>query len=313
MTFGPVLRLNHNETGGSTMEKGRFILSSDSTTDFSDQYIKENQIHMLHLSYTMEGVNYSGIDGDKLTEKEFYAKMRAGFMPTTAQINPENAKTFFLELLKSGKDILHLAFSSKLSGSYSSVKLAADELMEEDPSRKIVVIDSKAASLGEGLYVHYGVKLRDEGKSMEEAAQWLLDNRDKFCHYFTVDDLHHLHRGGRVSKASAILGTMLGIKPLLHVDEEGRLIPLYKVRGRKQSLDKLVDEMEARTKNDRNEICFISHGDCLQDAEYVRDQIKKRLGIKHFLINYVGPVIGAHSGPNTIALFFIGDTKKVER
>ena len=171
--------------------------------------------------------------------------------------------------ISQGKDILHLAFSSGLSGSYNSVRMAAEELREEFPDRKIVVIDSLCASLGEGLFVDKAVEMKEEGKSLEENAAWLEENKLNFCHVFTVDDLFHLHRGGRVSKVAAVVGTMINLKPLLHVDNEGHLIPLKNVRGRRKSLSGLVTMMEERIGDwkDKNTKIFISHGDCQEDAE----------------------------------------------
>ena len=181
--------------------------------------------------------------------------------------------------------------------------------MEKNPEAKIIVIDSLCASLGEGLLVHKAVELRDAGKSIEEVAKWVEENKLHLCHQFTVDDLNHLHRGGRVSKATAIIGTLVSVKPVLHVDNEGHLTSLVNVRGRKKSLNTLVDNMAKLVGNYENDIVFISHGDCLEDAEYVAELIKERFGITDFLINYVSPTIGAHSGPGTIALFFMGETR----
>ena len=183
------------------------------------------------------------------------------------------------------------------------------ELMEENPGVRITVIDSLAASLGEGLLVHKAVTMRDQGKSYDEVVNWLEENKLHLVHNFTVDDLFHLHRGGRVSKATAILGTMINIKPILHVDDEGHLIAVGKVRGRKKSLTTLVDNMEKQIGSYRsqNDIVMISHGDCLEDAEYVKKLVEERFGIHEFLIHYVGPTIGAHSGPGTIALFYLGE------
>ena len=205
--------------------------------------------------------------------------------------------------------MLHLAFSSGLSGSYNSVRLAAEELKEEYPDRKIIVVDSLCASLGEGLFVYKAVQMKEAGASMEEVAAWLEEHKQNFCHVFTVDDLFHLYRGGRVSKAAAIVGTMINLKPLLHVDDEGHLIPLSKVRGRKKSLATLVSMMEERIGSwkDKNDIIFISHGDCEEDAQYVAKLVREKFGYESFLINTIGATIGTHSGPGTVALFFMGE------
>lgn len=284
----------------------KYIITTDTTSDLPQEYLRQYNIGLLPLYYSFNGTVY----GDKLDlePKEFYAKMRGGAMPTTMAVNPEVAKEVFTDLFKEGYDILHIAFSSALSGSCSVAATVARELNEEHPEAKIIVIDSLCASLGEGLLVHKAVKLKESGKTIDETADWLEKNKRNICHMFTVDDLHHLHRGGRVSKATAIIGTLINVKPVLHVDNEGRLIPLNNVRGRKKALISLVDQMEHRLKDYQgtNDIVFISHGDCKEEAEFVADQIKERFGIHDFLINFVSPTIGSHSGPGTVALFFLG-------
>ena len=284
-----------------------YIITTDTTTDLPEDYIKKHDLGIMSLTYTLEGTTYS--KDNPLDVRLFYEKMRNGSMPTTSQVNPENAKNIFLPYLKDGYDILHIAFSSGLSGSYNSTRIAAEELSEEFPDRKITIIDSLAASLGEGLLVHKAVMLKEQGADLDTVADWVEQNKLHIVHNFTVDDLFHLHRGGRVSKATAILGTMINVKPILHVDDEGHLIALSKVRGRKKSLQALVDSMEKQmgAYRSQNDIVFISHGDSLADAQYVADLVKQRFGIESFLINYVGPTIGAHSGPGPIALFYMGD------
>ena len=261
----------------------------------------------MSLKYIIEDATY---DWDNpLPEHEFYDKMRAGSMPTTSQVNPDEAKAVFKTYIEQGYDILHIAFSSGLSGTCASARIAADELMEKYPDRKIVVVDSLCASLGEGLLVHKAVLMREAGKSLDEVAQWTEENKLFVCHNFTVDDLFHLHRGGRVSKATAILGTMINIKPVLHVDDEGHLVALSKVRGRKKSLNALVDRMEVQMGEFENTTVAISHGDCLEDAQYVAELIRTRYGIQDIMINFVGPTIGAHAGPGVVALFFMGQPR----
>ena len=289
-----------------------FKITTDSTADLPVSYLKENNVGCMPISYILDGVTYGG--DKELDWKEFYAMMREqGKMPTTSQINPAEAKEYFEEYIKTDKEILHLAFSSGLSGTCGNMRMAAEEIMEEHPDVKIVVVDSLCASMGEGLFVHKAVKLRDQGKSLEETAAWLNENAQNFVHVFTVDDLFHLYRGGRVSKTAAVIGTLVSIKPKLHVDSEGHLIVIGKVRGRKKSLSALVDYMEekmgSRVQENKDDYVFISHGDALEDAEYVRDQIRERFGMEHFMINHIGPTIGAHSGPGTIALFFMGDSR----
>lgn len=288
------------------MEK--YIITTDSTTDLPESYIQEANLPIMSLTYTLEGTTYRR--GNDLPVKEFYEKMRNGALPTTSQVNPEEAKELFREVFKEhDADILHIAFSSGLSGSYNSSRIAAEELAEEYPDRKIVVVDTLCASLGEGLFLHKALQNQKNGMSLEENAKWLEDNKLHLVHNFTVDDLFHLHRGGRVSKTAAILGTIINLKPVLHVDNEGHLVALSKVRGRKKSLTSLVDNMEKQLGSfrDKNDIIFISHGDCEEDAQYVADLIKQRLGYDNFLINHIGPTIGTHSGPGTVALFYMGE------
>ncbi|NLK74818.1 MAG: DegV family protein [Clostridiales bacterium] len=286
-----------------------FVITTDSTCDLPQDYLAKHNINVAPLYYSFNDIVY----GEKniLTEKEFYNKMRNGAMPTTMAVNPDTIKEIFTRLINQGYDILHIAFSSGLSGSCSVATTVAREMCEENPDIKITVVDSLCASLGEGLLVHKAVQLKEKGKSLDEIASWLEENKLNLCHIFTVDDLHHLHRGGRVSKTSAIIGTLINVKPVLHVDNEGHLIPLNNVRGRKKALISLVDNMEARLDGyrDQNDTVFISHGDCLEDAEFVASLVKERYGINDILINYVCPTIGAHSGPGTVALFFMGNKR----
>lgn len=285
-----------------------FIITTDTTSDLPVEYIQEHHIGMLSLTYTLEGNTYNW--DNPMPVKDFYDCMRNGSLPTTSQVNPEEAKLLFERIIKEqDADILHIAFSSGLSGSYNSSRIAAEELAEEYPNHRIIVIDSLCASLGEGLLVHKAVTLKDQGKSLEETAAWLEENKLHLVHNFTVNDLFHLYRGGRVSKTAAFVGTMINLKPILHVDNEGHLIPLSKVRGRKKSMLALVDAMEKQVGSwkDKNDVIFISHGDCEDEAQYLADLIKERLGYESYLIHYVGPTIGAHTGPGVIALFYMGD------
>ena len=287
----------------------KFIITTDNMSDLPESFINENNIGQMSLSYILDGETYN--KDNSLSESEFYDRMRKGSMPITSQINPEAARIELEKYLKEGYDIIHVAFSSALSGSCNSVNIAAKELAEEYPEAKIVVIDSLLASLGQGLLVCKLVEMKKEKKSFEELVKWATDNREHICSYFTVDDLFHLFRGGRVSKATAIIGSIINIKPVLHIDKEGKLISIGKARGRKKSLLTLIDKMDekmGRYKED-NKTIFISHGDCLQDAQFVQQTIKERYAIESFIVSYVGPVIGAHSGPGTLALFFMGEER----
>ena len=286
-----------------------FIITTDTCCDLPKSYIKENGLDVVTLYYNMKGVAY-GKDVE-LEVKAFYDMMRAGEMPSTMAANPEELREMFEKYLKAGKDVLHLAFSSELSSSYSNAAVVARELNEEYTDNKVVVIDTLSASLGQGLVIYKAVQLREDGWSIDEVARWVEENRLHFCHQFTVDDLNHLYRGGRVSKLTAVAGTLIQVKPILHVNDEGKLIPIGKVRGRKKSLMALVDNMERTigSYRDKNDIVFISHGDALEEAEYVAGLVKERFGIENFLIHPVSPTIGAHSGPGTIALFYMGDRR----
>lgn len=286
-----------------------FKITTDSTADLPVEYLKENNVGCIPLSYILDGVTY-GWDKE-LDWKEFYRLMREeGKMPTTSQINPAEAKAYFENCIKTDKEILHIAFSSGLSGTCNNIRLGAEEVMEEHPDVKITVIDSLSASMGEGLFVHKAVRLRNAGKSMEETAQWLEGHKLNLVHVFTVEDLFHLYRGGRVSKTAAVIGTLASIKPKLHVDNEGHLIVIGKIRGRKKSLTELADYMGEKmgkwVQENRDDYVFISHSDALEDAERVRDMVRDRFGVEHFLINNIGPTIGAHTGSGTVALFFMG-------
>lgn len=286
-----------------------YVIMTDSSADLPADYLKKNEIFSASLKYTIDGDTYD--NDDEVAALSFYDKVRNGSMPTTSQVNPEEAKEKLLEALKVNKNILCLSFSSGLSGTYNSFRLAAEEIMEEDDSANIIVIDSLCASLGQGLFVHKAVELRDKGVDIDDASKWLEDHKLNMVHAFTVADLNHLARGGRLSKVAAVVGTIISLKPVLHVDNEGHLVNIFNVRGRKKSLSALVDYMEKHmgSYKENNDIVFISHGDNAEDAQYVADEIKKRFGIEKFLINPIGPTIGAHAGPDTIALFFMGDER----
>lgn len=285
-----------------------FVIVTDTTTDLPRDYVEKHHLYMMSLPYTLEGTSYTW--EKPMPVKDFYDKMRAGSLPTTSQANPEEAALLYESILKDNDvDILHIAFSSGLSGSFNSCRIASADVCEKYPDHRIVVVDSLAATLGQGLLVYKAVQLKEAGKSLDEVAAWVEENKYHLVHNFTVDDLFHLHRGGRLSKTAAIVGTMINLKPVLHVDDEGHLVMLSKVRGRKKSLIGLVDCMEKQLGNwkDKNDIIFISHGDCPEDAQFVADLIKERFGYENFMIDYIGATIGAHSGPGTVALFYLGD------
>lgn len=282
-----------------------YRIVTDSTTDITPEMIRQLDITVIPLNYTLEGRTYQNIPG-ATDSKAFYDKLRAGSMSTTAQVNAEEFCDEFTPFLSAGEDVLYIAFSSGLSGTCQSAQIAKRQLEEQFPGRRVEVFDSLAASMGEGLLVYLAARQKQAGLSLDQLIAWLRENVLHLCHWFTVDDLNHLKRGGRVSAATALVGTMLGIKPVLHVDDEGHLIPVSKVRGRKQSLEELVRKMEETAIDPAGQTVFISHGDCLEDAQYVQRRVQERLGVKTFYINHIGPVIGAHSGPGTVALFFLG-------
>lgn len=288
----------------------KYKLLCDCTADLPDSYYKEHNIETIFLPIMMDGVTYESSNDFDI--KEFYQKMRDGSMPTTSQATPDAYTVFFNKEMENGEyDLLFLSFSSALSGSYNSARLAAEDIMSENPDTKIYVIDSLCASLGEGLLLHKACEVRDKGASIDELKDWIENNRLHIVHDFTVDDLNHLHRGGRVSKATAIIGTLANIKPILHVDNEGRLIAVGKVRGRKKAIQALLENMEQKigSYRDKNDIVFICHGDCEEDAIAVTEEIKKRFGIEKFLYYYTGATIATHSGPGTLSIFYMGDVR----
>lgn len=286
-----------------------YIITTDNNSDLPESFYKEHGLGCTYLSYSIDGKNYT--HENFLSDHEFYEKMRNGAMPTTAQVNPEDVKLMMKPYLEAGKDILHIAFSSGLSGTYNSTRIAAEELTEEYPDRKIIVVDSLGASLGQGLLVYLAQMKKEAGEDMEAVAKWTQENRNNMIHLFTVDDLFHLHRGGRVSKTTAIVGSMLNIKPVLHVDSEGKLTALGKIRGRKKALLELTKLMDKKIGKyaDTCDTIFVSHGDCEEEAKFVVEKVKEKYPIKTVLINNVGATIGAHSGPGTVALFFVGEEK----
>lgn len=286
-----------------------FVIVTDSSADLPSSYLKEHGIVLMSLSYTYDGEHF--YSNDEETAKSFYDKIRNGSMPTTSQVNPDEAAKVINSALEISKNVLCLSFSSGLSGTYNSTRIAAEMISDERDDVNIVVIDTVAASLGQGLLVHKAVCMKEAGKSMDEIAQWVEENKNHIVHIVTVSDLFHLYRGGRVKKAAAVVGTMINLKPILNVDNEGKLNNIKNARGRKKALSTLIDYMDEHmgSYKDSNDIVFISHSDAEEDAKAVADTIKEKFGIKNFLINPIGPVIGSHTGPDTIALFFMGETK----
>ena len=284
-----------------------FVILTDSSADLSEDMVRKLDVQVLPLGFLLDGRAYRNFpDNREMDPHLFYERLRGGELATTNAVNVAQYTEALEPLLQAGRDVLILAFSSGLSTTYNSSRLAVEELSARYPDRKLYTVDTLCASLGQGLLVWYAARERDRGHSIEEVRDWVEDRKLNLCHQFTVDDLHFLKRGGRISAATAVVGSMLHIKPVLHVDDEGHLISIGKARGRQASLKALVDRMEETAIDSGSLTVFISHGDCLEDAQTVADMVKKRFGVQEVYINYVGPVIGAHSGPGTVALFYMG-------
>ena len=284
-----------------------YVLITDSSADLSQEMVQELGVTVLPLSFTIQGKVYRNYpDNREMDLPLFYDMLRAGELATTSAVNVAEYTQAVEPILQEKKDVLILAFSSGLSSTYQASVLAAEELREKYPDRKIYTVDTLCASLGQGLLVYLAVQEQRKGKSIEEVRDWAESTKLHLCHQFTVDDLHFLKRGGRISATTAVVGSMLQIKPVLHVDNEGRLINIGKARGRQASLKALVDKMEKTVTEEGKKTVFISHGDCRKDAVAVADMVRERFGTQDIRINYVGPVIGAHSGPGTLALFYLG-------
>ena len=284
-----------------------YVLLTDSSADLTDALVKELGVEVLPLSFTMRNKTYRNWpDNREIDPKDFYRQLREGEMATTSAVNVSDFTETIEPHLKEGRDVLVVAFSSGLSATCHSAQIAAQELSEQYPERKVYVVDSLCASLGQGLLVWYAARMKNEGRGIGAVRDWLEENKLHLCHWFTVDDLHFLKRGGRISSATAVLGTMLSIKPVMHVDDEGHLTKVGTARGRNASLKALVDHMAETAIDPAGQTVVISHGDCEEDANKVAEDVKRRFGVQTVVLNNVGPVIGAHSGPGTVALFFLG-------
>ena len=287
-----------------------FVIMTDSCCDMTAAMAEELGLCVLPLSLHMgDRVYHNYLDGREIGFQDFYARIRSGETATTSAVNVGAFEVKMREILGQGKDILCINFSSALSTTYQSATIAAADLREEFPDSKVFVVDSLCASLGQGLLVYLCAQEQRKGRSVEEVRDFAEATKGSICHWFTVDDLNHLKRGGRISAATAFFGTMLSIKPVLHVDDGGHLVPVSKTRGRKASLLALVDHMEQTALDASGGTVFISHGDCEADARFVADEITRRFGNRDISINFVGPVIGNHSGPGTVALFFVGSKR----
>ena len=290
-----------------------FEIVTDSCSNLVEDMIDDFGLHILPLTFMVDGedaVYQSYLKGEKTDLKQFYTMMREGKVFKTSLPNLAESEALFRSILDKGHDLIYLAFSSGLSGTFQALSLMCSQLQEEYPDRKIYAVDTLAASGGQGLLVWYAVQHARAGETIDQVRDWVEENKLHLAHWFTVDDLMFLFRGGRVSKTAAWAGTLLNIKPVLHVDNEGHLIPMEKVRGRKKSLNALVDHMEkSAVQPISDQMVFITHGDCLEEAKYVAEKVKERFGVKDVIINYIDPVIGSHAGPGTMALFFLADQR----
>lgn len=285
----------------------KIFVTTDATSDMPKNHSAEN-FKIIQMNYVLDDVEYA-CDPKSLDFDEFYRRVDAGSMPTTSLINTDTAIEFFTPILKEGFDVLHICFSSALSGTYNALKIAETELKEAFPDRKIAVVDSKAASGGEGFMVWQVLKKRAEGVSFDELLAFAEDVREHCVHFFTVQNLFHLYRGGRVSKTAAVIGSGLNLKPVLHVDTEGRLIPIQKVMGRKASLKALVDDYVIKSKGWKNDEVWVQHGSAPEDAEWVATKIKEKTPDVNVVIDFIGPIIGTHCGKGVLAVFFLGEDK----
>ncbi len=282
-----------------------YTIITDSACDIKPELLAKWGVKYASLTFAFEGSDKEYKNGE-LASDVFYKKMREGAIAKTSAANVDSFKEIFTEEVKNGNDVLYLGFSSGLSTTYNSSRLAAAELSELYPDRKIICVDTLAASAGFGLLLYLAVQRKSKGDSIEEVEKFVMDSRLRICQWFTVDDLVYLKRGGRISAATALVGGVLGIKPVLHVDNEGHLTSALKARGRKASLKALADKYGALAVNPEHGTVFISHGDCLDDVLILKEMLKKTYGADVNLVTDVGPVIGAHSGPGTVALFFVG-------
>ena len=287
--------------------KQNYVIFTDSSCDLPAELARELELVVLPLTLTLGGKEYANyLDGREIGFGEFYGRVRQGETAVTSAANAEGYVTQMKPILEEGRDILLLVFSSGLSSTYQSALLAVEELREVYPERKMLTVDTRCASMGQGLLVYLTAQKRAEGLSIEEARDWAEKERERLSHWFTVDDLMYLKRGGRLNAATALVGTALGIKPIIHIDDEGHLVNVGKARGRRGALSALADRVAELAVEPEKYPVFISHGDCREDAEALGRMVKQRLGVKKVVISYVGPVIGAHTGPGVVAIFFVG-------
>lgn len=282
---------------------------TDSACDLTREYIEKHNIGVLSLILNLEGQAIKDDLGKTLTYKDFYNKMREGATPTTSQINAHEFEEEFIKYIENGDSIIYISLSSSLSGTFNSANIARNNLLDEYPNANVYLIDSLSVSVGQGFLVSKACEMRDSGFSVEEIVKWLEENKRKVVHSILIDDLNHLKRGGRISGATAAIGGLLNIKPTLYLDDEGKLVQGEKIKGKKKALRFLVNEVKERAVNTENETLYICHGDCLEEAETLRDMILDEVKFKNVIINYVGNVVGAHAGPGVLAALFLGNNR----
>lgn len=288
-----------------------FKIITDSTTDLEQRLVDDLGVEVIPMNFIIGSDSFLDYPDERdISSHDFYRRIAAGEASSTNQIGIVTFTETFEPYLKAGTDVLYIAFSSGLSGTYNNAELTAKELRQKYPERKIYIVDSLAASMGEGLLVWYAVQMQRAGSSIDDVKMWLEQNRCRMHHWFTVDDLNHLRRGGRISGTSALVGSMLGIKPVLHFDNAGHIILVDKIRGRRPSLDDLVKHMERSAENPAEQMIFISHSDSLESAQYVEEQVRQKFGVTRTEIGSIGPVIGAHTGTGTVALFYLGEDRE---
>lgn len=288
---------------------GNTILVIDSGCDLPLEYVKQDNIVPLGLLFNFKGETVEDDFGENFDLKEFYDALRQGEMPTTSQINSQRFEEVFRTYAKEEKSIIYIVMSSALTGTINSANIAKEAIIEEYPKADISIVDSKCASLGEGLLVYYAYEMMKKGNSKDEIVTWLEENKLKVNHWFTVNDLNHLKRGGRISSSAATVGTLLNIKPVLFMDNEGRLTPFSKCRGRKKAINTLAEKFKERTDPNKEQIIGIGHGDCIEDALALEALVREHGNVKNVILNYVGTAIGSHTGPEILGLYFMAEER----
>jgi len=282
------------------------VIVTDSNCDLPVEYISKNNVHVIPFTFVLNGVSYIDDFGKSLSYKAFYNEIRKGSMPTTAQITAYTFENEFRSFISKGDSVIYIGFSSALSGTYNSSVIARNEIVEVAPEADITVVDSKSATVGQGLLVYYACEMLKQGKSKQEIVDWIESNKLKVNHWFTIDSLEHLKRGGRISSASAAIGGMLEVKPVLNVSNDGSLNVVKRIRGRKKSIRTLLEEFKTRAIKPEEQMIYITHGDCVEDAENLKSLILSETTAKAIVINDLGPIVGTHTGPGMLGVFFLG-------